>query len=219
MTGLLLRRTLRLVLAAFVLSGASLIAAGSAKAQFFAYGFRYGPAPIVLPGPYFPGSAHRFADDELDIVGDLRERGYSRIGVVQRRGDVVIVDAVSPRRQEVRLIVDAYDGEILQRFAYAREPARKVAALRDPAARRSEPVKADPAKKEAPRREPLAREPIKPLAQPASPPVAAAPPPPPRRPAAIVPNNVPNIGATQALQGRRFSDWAPINSVPVAPLD
>lgn len=218
MTGLLFSRTARRVLAALVLSGTSLVTAGGAQAQFFAYGFRYGPAPIHLPGPFFPGAVERFADDELDIVGDLRERGYSRIGVVQRRGDVVVVDAVSPRRQEVRLIVDAYDGEILQRFAYAREPARKVAALRDPTTRKSEPAKADPARKEPPRREPLAREPARPQAQPTSPPVAVAPTPP-RRPAASVPRIVPGVGTTQALQGRRLSDWAPINSVPVAPLD
>lgn len=218
MTGLMLRRIARPVLAVVVLSASSLFAAGGAQAQFFAYGFRYGPAPIHLPGPFLFGPAQRFADDELDIVGDLRERGYSRIGVVQRRGDVYVVDALSPRRQEVRLIVDAYDGEILQRFAYSREPARKSAALRDPAARKSEPTKADPARKEPPRRDPLAREPVRPLSQPASPPVAAAPLPP-RRPAATVPRVAPGVGSTQALQGRRLSDWAPINSVPVAPLD
>ncbi|MCA0399268.1 MAG: hypothetical protein LCH38_00470 [Proteobacteria bacterium] len=51
------------------------------------------------------------------IFAELEERGYRPQSVVARRGDVVIINALDPRRQPVRLVVDAFDAEILERFA------------------------------------------------------------------------------------------------------
>ncbi len=48
---------------------------------------------------------------------DLRDQGFRQITLSGRRPDVLIVDALDRNRRPVRLIVDAYDGEILERYA------------------------------------------------------------------------------------------------------
>ncbi|MGL5446257.1 MAG: hypothetical protein ACRDBL_02990, partial [Rhabdaerophilum sp.] len=99
-----------------------------------------------------------------------------------RRPDVYVIEGISPRREPVRLIVDAYDGEILERFSRGRAAAA-LAPLPTPPMRRPNV--------EAPKSSP--------------PPKVAGPSPAP--------------GAPATLARPRPSDWAPINSVPVAPLE
>ncbi len=98
--------------------------AGEASAQFFPRPFLYGgyySGPVVVPVPRGP-----IGLGIAEIFEDLRDRGYRPLGVASRREDVVVIDAIGPRNQPVRLIVDAYDGEILERFARQGDPARTL---------------------------------------------------------------------------------------------
>lgn len=51
------------------------------------------------------------------IVGMLADDGYELRGPMWRRGDVYICDVTSVSGRGARLIVDAHDGHVLQRFA------------------------------------------------------------------------------------------------------
>ena len=80
---------------------------GHAHAQFY-------PAPLQYRAPlpyHMPVGIH-----PAQIVEDLEARGYQFIGIAARRSDVFVVDAISPRNEPIRLIIDAFDGEILERF-------------------------------------------------------------------------------------------------------
>lgn len=91
------------------------LTSGAAEAQVFPRPFLYGgyySGPIAVPVPRRPvdlGAA--------EILDDLEERGYRSVTIAHRRPGVIVVDAIDPRRQPVRLVLDAYDGEILERFA------------------------------------------------------------------------------------------------------
>jgi len=157
---------------------------GSAQAQFYAGTFY---APIVIPHASVPYPVMRrpMALHPVEIFEELRERGFEPLGITGRRGEVYLVDAIGARREHVRLVVDAYDGEILERFTRTNPHSR----LPQPDVKKQANGKLLPG-------------------------ATAALPTPPRR--AIEPSATkPQIVAP----ARRPSDWAPINSVPVAPLD
>jgi hypothetical protein len=196
------------------LAGGALLLSGifaPASAQFFArpfFGGFYGPVVVPAPVPRAPIGIGAMA-----VLGELEDRGFRDLTIVARRPDVFVIDAVDPRRQAVRLIVDAYDGEILERFARERDTAARAPDARRDAPRAIRPEGARPddrAAEKSPEKSPekLAEPPVPPrrpalAAAPAVAPPAARPAP---RPAPVAPARDP-------------SEWAPINSVPVAPLE
>jgi hypothetical protein len=132
------------------------------------------------------------------IVEELEDRGFRDLVLISRRPDVYVIEGVSPRREPVRLIVDAFDGEILERFT--RGPVTSALAPLPPPALPTPPIRRatpDAAPKSAPAAKVAGPGPA-PRAAPAIPSAPAAP---------------------TALARPRATDWAPINSVPVAPLE
>jgi hypothetical protein len=75
---------------------AALLVAPAAHAQFFSSFYEMSPQ---------------------QIVSMLRDDGYSLRGSMVRRGDVYICDVVSVSGRPARLIVDARDGRVVERFA------------------------------------------------------------------------------------------------------
>lgn len=175
-------------------AGAALLLAGSALAA----------APAQAQGPFVSFYYSRWhLPAEIDIPATLAEQGYRRVEILRRRGDVFVVEAISPQRQPVRLIVDAQDGEVLERFAIA-----NLGEVTDrPGASR---INKAPAKKSSQTANPSSG----PANETDTRPLAALPVPP-RRPASAESAAGPRIVAP----ARPSSQWAPINSVPVAPLD
>ncbi|MDB5593496.1 MAG: hypothetical protein JWM36_457 [Hyphomicrobiales bacterium] len=94
---------------------AGLLAGGSAQAQV--YGFfdtwhsRWGadeaPPPVVRETAPLR---------RADINAMLGNRGYQVQRPIERNGDVFIADTIDPRGRSLRVVVDAYDGSILERF-------------------------------------------------------------------------------------------------------
>lgn len=74
---------------------AALLVAPAAHAQFFSF----------------------FEMSPRQIVGMLDDDGYRLRGPMLRRGDVYVCDVVSVTGRPARLIVDAHDGHVLERFA------------------------------------------------------------------------------------------------------
>lgn len=173
-----------------------------ALAQYYPHphvygGFFGGPAYLAPPMPRRPVGL-----GASDIFEELAERGYRPIGVAARRPDVFVIDAIDSRNQQVRLVVDAYDGEILERFARPGEPSRTLPTLPPD-----------------PRRREQAREQVK---SPKPDTTVAEIPMPPRRPGAASASSsapLPALRPTPVAPARNPADWAPINSVPVAPLE
>lgn len=173
--------------------------AGEAAAQFYPYppvygGFYGGP---VYPPPPVPRRPVGLGAS--DIFEELAELGYRPLAVASRRPDVFVIDAMDRRNQPVRLVVDAYDGEILERFARPDDPARTLP-----------PLPADPRRKEQAK-------------TPKADTKVAEIPLPPRRPgagnAASSSAPLPALRPAPVAPARNPADWAPINSVPVAPLE
>lgn len=160
-------------------------------------GFFGGPVYLAPPVPRRPVGL-----GASDIFEELAEQGYRPLGVAARRPDVFVIDAIDSRNQQVRLVVDAYDGEILERFARPGDPSRtQTPALPDI------------------RRKETAREQAK---SPKADTIVAEIPVPPRRPGAAGPSSsapLPALRPQPVAPARSPADWAPINSVPVAPLD
>jgi hypothetical protein len=183
------------------IAGATLLigtAIFSAPAQAQFYGGPFGPRAFASPFYGYGGGYHAPRERRLHpsmIVEELEDRGFRDLVLVSRKADIYVIEGVSPRREPVRLIVDAYDGEILERFS--RGPVTSALApssttlLPTPPSRRNGP---DTAPKSAPA------------------PKVAGPEPAPRA--------APALPATPPTLARpRSTDWAPINSVPVAPLE
>lgn len=194
----------RISTAGAVLAGGIALIAGTlgsatgALAQYYPRphvygGFFGGPVYLAPPVPRRPVGL-----GASDIFEELADRGYRAIGVAARRPDVFVIDAIDSRNQQVRLVVDAYDGEILERFARPGDPSRSPAPLpSDP--RRREQVKVPKADTK------VAEIPM-----------------PPRRPGAASPSSsgpLPALRPAPVAPARNPADWAPINSVPVAPLE
>jgi hypothetical protein len=185
-----------------LMAGALLLAglASPAAAQVFFRPFYHGgyyEGPIHAPVP-----RRSVGIGALGVLEELQDRGYRSLTIVNRRADVFIVDAIDPRRQRVRLIVDAYDGEILERFVRERETGPREAS----------PLTVEPRRREQAR---------PPKVETGDGKVAEIPIPP-RRPdtGALAPAPSPSINRPAPVAPARDpSTWAPINSVPVAPLE
>lgn len=111
----------------FLLAGGLLISATvveTASAQVYVRPFGYGGiwrGDVVLPPvPRAPVGMH-----PSDIILDLEERGYHSMTISGRRNDVYIIDGMTRRNEPVRLVVDRFDGEILERFSRQSDAARR----------------------------------------------------------------------------------------------
>lgn len=174
--------------------------ANEASAQFFPRPHLFGgyySGPVYLPPPV-PRRPVGLGASE--IFEDLRDQGFSSMSVASRRPDVFVIDAIDRRNQAVRLVVDAFDGEILERFARRSDTARTPDRL--------SPDRKDPTR--STRGEPPAGETS-----------VAELPAPPRRPGSAAPSSgaLPALRPAPVAPPRSPADWAPLNSVPVAPLE
>ena len=174
--------------AALALLAAS--AASPASAQFYAgpvFGDPFLGGPVFVPrraiAPLPPGA----------IYAELADRGYEPVGILRRTERVYVVDAYAPSGRPVRLIVDAFSGDLLENYAREGAPAERerIYSTRPPERKL-------PGARPAPAR--TAEVPLPPRSSAVSPAPAAV--------AAPAPRPAPSA-----------SDWAPINAVPVAPLD
>ena len=94
-------------------SGISAFAA-PAQAQFFA---GWGSQRFQIEDGLSPG----------EIRASLADQGYRLLGPLRRNGRVLLADVTDRRGRSLRLIVDPFEGEILQRFLKAEPgPARNV---------------------------------------------------------------------------------------------
>lgn len=217
---------------ALALAGALLAAplvVSPASAQFFARPFFHGGiwhGEVVVPAPV-PRRA--IGMGAMAILDDLEERGFRNLAIVTRRPDVFVIDAIDQRRQSVRLVVDAYDGEILERFPRDRAVASRstegnLSGRRDlpRGTRPDDKPRLETPRVETPKLEDKAKPEDKPRAQEA--PKAeetrrAELPTPPRRPAGPAATAPVGNRPAPVAPARNPADWAPINSVPVAPLE
>lgn len=200
-------KNVRILTIGALLAGSTAFMANEASAQFFPRPHVYGgfySGPVFLPPAYLPPVPRRPVGlGASEIFEDLYDQGFTGLSVVSRRADVFVINATDRRNQQVRLVVDAFDGEILERFARQGEIAHGATALGTDL-RKKEQTRS--ARGEATRNETTAGET----------------PTPPRRPsvAAITPSApMPALRPTPVAPARSPSDWAPINSIPVAPLD
>ena len=99
--------------------------AGPAEAQYFQRGPFFGGVYYGRFSVPIPREPVQLATSE--IMSDLTDQGYRGLTLVSRRGDVLVIEGTSPRRMPVRLIVDAYDGEVLEHYALSDKAERKVA--------------------------------------------------------------------------------------------
>jgi hypothetical protein len=110
-------------------AAASLTGAGRAEAQPF-FGF-FGYRSYDVPETLSPELIYR----------QLQRTGYQPIGRIQRNGRVFLADVLDPRRRQLRLVIDRYDGSILERYVIAarapvpldeRPLTRPLAPMADP---------------------------------------------------------------------------------------
>jgi hypothetical protein len=103
---------------------APLVLSAPAQAQMFGIGFYSQPYPYLRPMP--PRGVHADAPMPPGMaVAILGERGFRTVGPVALRGEALVVHALDPRGRPVTVVMDAYDGEILdvmRRAALAGEP-------------------------------------------------------------------------------------------------
>ncbi|KAA2236557.1 hypothetical protein [Salinarimonas soli] len=81
----------------------ALAAATPAAAQFS------NVPPLPVPGAAEPPLSGR------QVLQILSRRGFEPLSGARFNGDAYVVDAVSPRGETVRLLVDAFDGQVLRR--------------------------------------------------------------------------------------------------------
>ncbi|MFG1464047.1 hypothetical protein V5F77_14230 [Xanthobacter sp. DSM 24535] len=79
--------------------------------------FREGSAVSATSAPAYapylaPAPQHRAPANVDAILDQLRARGFSHFSGVQRKGGSIICEATGPRRERVRLVVDAATGDI-----------------------------------------------------------------------------------------------------------
>jgi hypothetical protein len=80
-------------------------------------GMLLGVASMAL-GPIGAASAQEFPDDvirPIEILNYLYENGFSRVRMPKLRGDVYVILATDQRGRRLRLVVDAYDGTLVDR--------------------------------------------------------------------------------------------------------
>jgi hypothetical protein len=92
-------------------------------------------ALLVTPAAHAQQFFSFFEMSPGQIAGMLNDDGYQLSGPLMRRGNVYVCDVVSVTGRPARLIVDARDGHVLERFAavpHRRRLADAPAALRPP---------------------------------------------------------------------------------------
>ncbi|CAN1535541.1 hypothetical protein MCEMSEM23_01557 [Rhabdaerophilaceae bacterium] len=142
------------------------------------------------------------------IVDELEDRGFRDLVVVARQRDTYVLEGLNPRRERLRLVVDAFDGEILERFP-VRTAALTASPLPEPPMRRSTALSQQPATSG-----PVPASPKAPAVSQAPAPKLSLPQPPQR-----------STASAQAVAPRASAlkpsvlNWTPINAVPVAPLE
>lgn len=126
---------IRKVLTMSIFAGAALMSA-SAQAQF--YWGPFGPRPPIVDDDYFrrpPGRIPApYIDDAYnsgEVIGILRDEGFRSIAQPRRNGNVFVTTAVDPRGMRVRVVVDAFEGDIRSVTAIGPEKPR-VAATPNP---------------------------------------------------------------------------------------
>lgn len=93
---------------------AGCLAAGSAQAQVYGFFDTWHSRWGASEGP--PVFRETEALRRADVRAMLAERGYQVRAPLERNGDVYLADTIDPRGRSLRLVVDAYDGRILERF-------------------------------------------------------------------------------------------------------
>lgn len=160
--------------------------------------------PLYEPAPGHHIERYRRLHPSI-IVDELEDRGFRNLVIVARRADFYVIEGVSPRTGRVRLVVDAYDGEIIQRVALSRSDARVVGQDRSPTVSTSDlaVLPTPPLRRMRGMAPETAMDNVAPRS---APPKVAGP--------------LSEPPATPALPATRppSADWNPINSVPVAPL-
>ena len=74
-------------------------------------------ALLLTPAAHAQGFYSFYGMSPRQIVGMLDDDGYQLRGPLMRRGDVYVCDVVSVTGRSARLIVDARDGHVIERFA------------------------------------------------------------------------------------------------------
>ncbi|MCA3637150.1 MAG: hypothetical protein INF18_15665 [Methylobacterium sp.] len=198
------RLSLPRLLGAATVAACALLGTSGAQAQIFVetWGERFA-VPLYEPAPGHRIERYRRLHPSI-IVDELEDRGFRNLVIVARRADFYVIEGVSPRTGRVRLVVDAYDGEIIRRDTPSRSHARVVGQDRSPTA-----STASTSSLFAPPAPPVRRMPGTAMENAAPKPV------PPK-----VAGPLSEPPATPALPATRppSADWNPINSVPVAPL-
>ncbi|MGL4728892.1 MAG: hypothetical protein ACRCWO_09070 [Bosea sp. (in: a-proteobacteria)] len=128
---------LRYALVALVFSPAFVAgpASGPASAQMFGFSVGGHPRPIPPRGVYAIAPHHALMPPgmALAVLGD---QGFRAVGRVVLRGEALVVAALDPRGRPVTVIMDAYDGEILNvvpRAMAAPEPQPRIMTAPKPA--------------------------------------------------------------------------------------
>ena len=101
-------------------TGLTALGAGVAKAQFYRDDEGYGP-------PVYRGYGYQGYDEQRpmglrprQVMRILAEQGYRPTGQIFRNGDVFVVNVIDSDGMQQRVIVDAYQGDILQTHGIAR---------------------------------------------------------------------------------------------------
>lgn len=67
-------------------------------------------APVF--SPYFSRTAGTGPHTPMEMESQLRDRGFTQISGLELRGETYLCEATGPRRERVRLVIDARSGEI-----------------------------------------------------------------------------------------------------------
>ena len=214
------RLSLPRLLGAATVAACALLGTSGAQAQIFVetwgeetwgketWGERFA-VPLYEPAPGHRIERYRRLHPSI-IVDELEDRGFRNLVIVARRADFYVIEGVSPRTGRVRLVVDAYDGEIIQRFALSRSDARVVGQDRSPTVSTSDlaVLPTPPLRRMRGMAPETAMDNVAPRSAPpkVAGPLSESP--------ATPPPTTPALPATRPPS----ADWNPINSVPVAPL-
>lgn len=90
----------------------ALVFSGAAQAQIF--GFEFGPVGPRVYAPEYP--VERFETPRRAIRAALEAQGYELLSPLERNGPVFRAHVEDVRGREFRVIVDARNGDVLERF-------------------------------------------------------------------------------------------------------
>lgn len=220
------RRTRRLPgSTAVLLLGLSMVSS-PAPAQFFGNNVP-GPPGFYGSGPVFRGYQRPVPPD--DVVDRLEDNGFEDVSRPRFDGSNYLVDATDPRGRRIRLVVDAFRGAIVDRYAVGRaetddqrgwfgnnvrppdgSPAERSARVDPPRPIEIAPLDAPRPLPEAPR--PAVRQPAPPRAGQDR----AASLPKPVRPAEAAPSGSVDGGNPDALKGEQRRPSAAVVPTPPA---